>query len=375
MKVAVVIPSYNHEKYISLAIDSALVQSYKVNEVIVIDDGSTDNSINLLKSKYGNNSKVHITEQKNEGAHNAINKGILIAKERNNNVIAILNSDDIYEKDRISNCIKYLNDDIKVVCSGINLIDENNETILEKSPRSDWFEAVWKIKNTDNISLPQALGIANFIATTSNIIADANYLYNNPFQPYRYCHDYYFLINAALRNNLIVIDEPLVNYRIHINNTMNTPKYKLVTEMLKLNLDIRKDIISELDNKEIRNNYLEYLHATWENVSSFNNGYLNIFLSELIKDYDNAKLQNLFKNFTEKYHNELDNYPNTSKLKYIDDNFGMIQKFDTFNQKNKALQKDKIKFKEIKSLLKQSFWIKLGAKFGSKNSKKLLNLK
>ena len=71
--VSIIIPCYNREKYIKDAIDSAINQSYNNIEIIVIDDGSVDNSANIVKS-YGD--KVKYFYQVNRGSSSARNNGI-----------------------------------------------------------------------------------------------------------------------------------------------------------------------------------------------------------------------------------------------------------------------------------------------------------
>ncbi len=86
--VSVVIPAYNAEKYIGRAIDSVLAQTRQPDEIIVVDDGSTDNTPNAIKS-YG--SKVYYIHQENGGASVARNTGIEAAKSE---WIAFLDADD-----------------------------------------------------------------------------------------------------------------------------------------------------------------------------------------------------------------------------------------------------------------------------------------
>ena len=87
---SVIIPSYNRAKSISKAIDSILIQKIEDIEIIVVDDGSTDNTIDVLK-KYDN--KIKILQQENRGPGAARNLGI---KSANGKYIAFLDSDDLW---------------------------------------------------------------------------------------------------------------------------------------------------------------------------------------------------------------------------------------------------------------------------------------
>lgn len=89
-KISVVTPSYNQAKYIRATIDSVLTQAYPNLEYIVMDGGSTDGTVEILKS-YGK--KLKWVSKKDHGQTHAINKGLRLAT---GEVFAYLNSDDIY---------------------------------------------------------------------------------------------------------------------------------------------------------------------------------------------------------------------------------------------------------------------------------------
>lgn len=74
--VSVVVPLYNSEKYIEEAIDSILNQSFKNLEIIIVDDGSTDNSLQICKNKYGDNPFVRIISTENRGVVKARMTGV-----------------------------------------------------------------------------------------------------------------------------------------------------------------------------------------------------------------------------------------------------------------------------------------------------------
>lgn len=100
--VSVVIPAYNVEKYIGRAIDSVLSQTRQADEIIVVDDGSTDNTAEVVKS-YG--SKVCFIHQENGGASVARNTGIEAAKSE---WIAFLDADDEWLPEKLEKQIEHL---------------------------------------------------------------------------------------------------------------------------------------------------------------------------------------------------------------------------------------------------------------------------
>ncbi|HEY0656892.1 MAG TPA: glycosyltransferase family A protein, partial [Pyrinomonadaceae bacterium] len=95
-KVSVIIPNYNYAKYIAETIDSVLAQTYPNLEVIVVDDGSKDDSLKILRS-YGD--KITVIEQKNQGVARARNIGTAYS---NGEYIAFLDADDVWLPEKLA---------------------------------------------------------------------------------------------------------------------------------------------------------------------------------------------------------------------------------------------------------------------------------
>jgi len=99
--VSVIVPVYNGEPFLYSALESILVQDYYPLEVIVVNDGSTDNTAAILKS-FAN--VTHIS-QENRGVAAARNKGIAVSR---GDVIAFLDADDFWPCDRLTHTLMYL---------------------------------------------------------------------------------------------------------------------------------------------------------------------------------------------------------------------------------------------------------------------------
>lgn len=102
--ISVVIPMFNVESYIKQCIDSVLAQSFKNFEVICVDDGCTDETLNLV-SEY-NDSRIRVIQQKNRGLSGARNTGIFAAR---GVYVALLDADDFWAVDKLSQHINHLN--------------------------------------------------------------------------------------------------------------------------------------------------------------------------------------------------------------------------------------------------------------------------
>ena len=96
IKISVIVPVYNAEKYLSDCIDSILNQTLKEIELILINDGSTDNSLQICREKASKDSRVKIINKKNEGQGYARNIGIDRAK---GEFITFVDSDDYIDKE------------------------------------------------------------------------------------------------------------------------------------------------------------------------------------------------------------------------------------------------------------------------------------
>ncbi|MDD5302643.1 MAG: glycosyltransferase [Elusimicrobia bacterium] len=100
--VSVVIPSYNMAAFTPLTVESVLAQDYPAVEVIVVDDGSSDGSVEALR-RFGG--RIKVIEQKNAGACAARNRGL---KESRGEFIAFLDCDDLWEPSKLSECVAAL---------------------------------------------------------------------------------------------------------------------------------------------------------------------------------------------------------------------------------------------------------------------------
>ena len=106
-KVSVIIPNYNNELFIEKCINSILANSWENLEVIFVDDVSTDNSLEIVKSKFSDNPKVRIYQNHtNMGAYYSRNKGIILA---NGTYILNVDGDDFIEQTMIKTCIASAN--------------------------------------------------------------------------------------------------------------------------------------------------------------------------------------------------------------------------------------------------------------------------
>lgn len=128
-KISVIIPVYNTEKYIEKCLESLAKQTMQDFEVIIVNDGSTDNSKKVIKD-YMKNSNLDIKylEKENGGLASARNYGVERALGK---YISFLDSDDYLDKNLFSNLEKYMDEDIDLIKFKMKTVDEK-ENVIEK---------------------------------------------------------------------------------------------------------------------------------------------------------------------------------------------------------------------------------------------------
>jgi glycosyltransferase involved in cell wall biosynthesis len=140
--VTVVIPSFNSGRFIREAVDSALAQTVMPMEVIVIDDGSTDNTTEIIAA-YAPDPRVRYIRQKNAGQSTARNNGIRAAQ---GEFIALLDADDRWKPDKLEKQLgKFSDDSIGVVFSGSQVFDEHgvrSENRADESSCADMLQSL-----------------------------------------------------------------------------------------------------------------------------------------------------------------------------------------------------------------------------------------
>lgn len=120
--VSIITPTFNREKYLALAIESVLNQLHDNFELLIIDDGSTDNTRKLV-GRYQSDKRIHYFYQNNQGQSVARNTGL---REANGKYICFLDSDDLFAPDKLSKQVSFLehNPSIPITYSDEELIDE-----------------------------------------------------------------------------------------------------------------------------------------------------------------------------------------------------------------------------------------------------------
>lgn len=218
IKVSVVIPSYNHSQFINKTINSVLQQTFDDFEIIVVDDCSTDNSVEKIDSIEDNRIKKFYLKE-NVGTVRALNFGLSKAR---GEYIATLGSDDIWEKDKLEKQVAVLESrkDVGACFAWANIIDEKDQLLQSCSTiNCDLF--IQK-NRTQGQWLRYFFENANCLCHSSALLRKDVYdKIGNYNLVYRQLHDLEYWIKIVNKYKIFVIEESLVKYR-RIEKTNNS---------------------------------------------------------------------------------------------------------------------------------------------------------
>jgi glycosyltransferase involved in cell wall biosynthesis len=218
-EVSIIIPAYNHQNYVESAVLSALLQTYKQIEIILIDDGSTDSTGAICEKLAMQYRSIRYFSHSNMGAHNTINKGIQAASGQ---FISILNSDDLFLPGKIERCIEIIKNNMKtqLISGNVQFIDASGNRYLN-DVSIEWQNRGHRFLDSTGL-FPLSILNENFIATTSNLFF-TKALWNKlgGFKPLRYCHDLDFLMSSYRSCDCYYDRESYhIKYRVHDSNTI-----------------------------------------------------------------------------------------------------------------------------------------------------------
>lgn len=236
-KFSLIVPVYNTEKYIEKCLNSILNQSYKNYEIIVINDGSTDNSEKILE-QYKTNKKIKIIKQKNKGLSDARNEGL---NHISGDYILFIDSDDYIEPKLLETLNNNIEDE-DLIRFQTQTVNDNYE-IIEKYPEQEFK----KLNGKDAFK----------ILTTFNYVENAwLYAYKKDYfikSKYKFMsgmiHEDYGLTPLVIikSNKVKSINYIGYNYLIRTGSIMNNNDYEKTIKKAKDTLAQYKNIVN-LDN-------------------------------------------------------------------------------------------------------------------------------
>lgn len=246
-KVSVIIPTYNSAEVLERAIDSVLNQSYKNLEVIVVDDGSTDNTKDLVQ-KYSKHSNFIYKFQQNKGQGAARNKGVSLAS---GEYLAFLDSDDWWEPEKISLQVEKINSNTNIALVFTNSNYYSNYNIEKIAYPNKWIKLP-TTQNYYNILIKQNIIIQSSVLIKSEVFSIIGGF--NTDSIYRNTEDYELWLRIARKLEFTGMEQVLTNYTYTKKQDLEYREkiYSAVKQILLRELvypgkfDCKKDILLRL---------------------------------------------------------------------------------------------------------------------------------
>ncbi len=280
-KISVIIPIYNSEEYLNKCITSVISQTYSSIEIILVNDGSTDDSLNICNYYSKTDSRIKVISQENRGVASARNAGM---EQATGDFIGFVDSDDyisydMYEK-LINSAEKYHAD---IVECGYYTTDSDYKVVAINNLKND------VIKGEYNC-------IQNYIKEENTTNYNVNKIYRRAileglkYPNYKYSEDFYMNVMAHLRcDTKVIISDACYYYHRHSNSATlkNISKYKFdVINSGKEVLGIINAKYPELSIYVVLY-ILNNIRTLYKQIIKLRETEYDIYKSELIHEYIN----------------------------------------------------------------------------------------
>lgn len=214
MKVSVVIPSYNYAQYLSEAINSVISQTYTDWELIIVDDGSSDDSLKIIKEYCEKDSRIKFFAH-DDGVNKGLRETILLGLEHvTGDWVAFLESDDFFEHNYFEEKLKIAKKypQTLLIFNKVNFI--STETVTKQKD----FELVQE--RLEKIEFPKKMFrdfyLGNKILTFSCVMIKAEVIKKADFKtPIDVFLDWWLWINLSFLGDFYYVNKPLTNWRLH----------------------------------------------------------------------------------------------------------------------------------------------------------------
>lgn len=210
-RVSVIIPSYNHEKYVAEAIESVLRQTYQDFEIVITDDGSSDGTVNEIRKFKDPRIKL-FTFEKNKGAAFASTNCVANSM---GEYIAMLSSDDAFLPDKLEKQVRFLDEhpEVWAVFGYAKIIDEDGNDFTEEG---HFYTDIFKQPNRSRFEwLNYFFYTGNCLCHPSVLAKREVYTKLGPPDPrYPQLGDFYRWIKVCLKHDIHIIPEEFIKFRV-----------------------------------------------------------------------------------------------------------------------------------------------------------------
>lgn len=288
IKVSVIMPAYNSEKYIGEAIESVFGQTFKDWELIVINDGSKDKTAEVV-NKYSDERIRFINNDINHGFLYGLNYGISIA---NGEYIARLDDDDVAYSDRFEKQVKYLDEHPDIV-----LVGGQHDTLTEETViKEDWASINSPEELKFTLLFQNPIGHSSFMSRKS-IYDDFDIIYDTFIQT----PDYHLLLDISRIGKIALLNDVVYKYRIHATQSTSVrSKDMKMTEKDRCQCMYIDSLELSADDRYILKKSVCRDLQTYDDYCRFNSAFINYARlcgidTEEISLKNNKNIQNIRK--------------------------------------------------------------------------------
>ena len=267
--VSIIIPCYNASSYIKETVDSVLTQTFQNFEIIIINDGSRDNSSNIIKTI--KDDRIHLVEQENQGVSSSRNNGIYLAK---GEFITFLDADDLMHPKFLESRVFNLKKSTAIACaSSIVLIDDKGNKIEG---------------NKNHIAVNKSSQILEF--KNGIVTCPSSYLFKTKFlkkysltfnKKLHSSADKYFLLEVLKYGDISIIDSSPMYYRVLGDSMSHKITNALLNDQIAFYYEIKKFLEN---NNSVTNSYYGRLSFTIAASAYYSKEYF-IFIKYLCKSF------------------------------------------------------------------------------------------
>ena len=231
-KVQILLATFNGEKFLCEQLDSIVNQQYKFWELLIHDDGSSDNTISIVKqyqNKYPKKVKL-LNDQKIFSSASENFFHLIKHRSREANLYCLCDQDDIWKKNKLKIIVeRYNTKDFKeplLIHSDLSLIDAKGKLLEKSHNKLINFQKNFITKNQSLYYNP----VPGCAMTINSALAD-----KISYSKYMVMHDWWILLSAMnLNSNVVYINSPLVQYRQHSGNVLGYKKMNLLILVIRL---------------------------------------------------------------------------------------------------------------------------------------------
>lgn len=259
--VSVLIAAYNVERYIDELLNSVINQTYKNLEVIIVNDGSKDNTENIINKFIEKDSRIRlINNQKNMGFIHSLNVGLPLTK---GEFIARTDADDIVKPDWIEKIVKAMENNPEIIAMGSYLEIISDSGLLTKYNKTG---DIWR-NPLDHNSIIREMLFRNPIHNNTMIMRKEVYhKYKLTFNyDYKHAEDYKFWYDVSKLGKLANYPEVLCFYRFHSEQTSSLYATSMNYTARKIRREIRNDYFCEMGFKT----NINFDDLRFENLNKF----------------------------------------------------------------------------------------------------------